>query len=67
MGTGVTVEVDCSGEKSWKFVVDWKGLEFEKLREVFQSVVVAWMAVLEAAVWMPAEALKKSILMRELI
>lgn len=66
MGTGVTVEVDCSGEKSWKFAVDWKGLKFEKLREVFQSVAVALVSVVEAEIRTSAVALKKRILMREL-
>lgn len=36
IGIVVTVEVDCSGETSWKFVVDWKGPVFERLREVFR-------------------------------
>lgn len=66
MGTGVTVEVDCSEEKSWKFAMGWKGLEFVKLREVFQSVAVAWVAVVEAGVRMSVVALKASVLMREL-
>lgn len=60
------MEVDCSGWKSWKFAVDWRGLEFERLTEVFQSVGVAWVVVVEAGIWTPAVALKKSILMKEL-
>lgn len=66
MGTGVTVEVDCSEEKSWKFAMGWKGLEFVKLREVFQSVAVASVAVVEAGVRMSVVALKASVQMREL-
>lgn len=66
MGTGVTVEVVCSEEKSWKFAVDWKGLEFEKPREVFRSVGFVWAAVVGAEIWMPVVVLKKSVLMGEL-
>lgn len=65
-GTGAIVEVDCFEEKSWKFAVDWKGLEFERRREVFQSVGFVWVAVVEAGIWMPAANLKKSLLMGEL-
>lgn len=65
MGTGVTVEVDCLEEKSWKFAVDWKGSEFERPREVFQSVGFVWVAVVAAGIWMLAVGLKTLILMVE--
>ena len=46
--------------------MDWKGLEFEKLREVFRSVGFVSVAVVGAEIWVPVVVLKKSVLMGEL-
>lgn len=43
------MEVDCFEEKSWKFAVDWKELEFERQRGVFQSAGFVWVAVVGVA------------------
>ena len=38
------MEVDCSGEKSWKSAADWKGRGSEKPREVVPRVGAVWVA-----------------------